>query len=110
MKTPDQMEPLEVAKTAQGRKSVSFSLTPARWQRVLDCATLLRTQRPRSADCPKPQPTISALLDGVATGVVGLVRLDDPHGQVVCIVDGRAVVKAPEARPAVKRPRWWDRD
>lgn len=65
------------------RKMRNYSLSDCRQERVHRLAVAADVRRPGAAG--PVGPTVGALIEGLATGVLGIVRMDDPARRVICV-------------------------
>lgn len=97
MTEPGATEPLIVPR-AKVRLVRHYSLCNPRWEKLEQLAAAANVRRPGMGRFP----SIGALLEALATGGLGVVRMDDPERRIICLKP-RGV-----ARPDPRDPGAWD--
>jgi hypothetical protein len=78
---PEPIEkPLLVPRTSV-RVLKHHAMASSRWDALTFLASLVNVRRPGDGSTPR-RPTDGALLEGIATGRIGVVRMDDPERRV----------------------------
>lgn len=76
-------EPLILPRT-EVRHTRHYSLNNKRWEKLEELATAANVRRPGVGSMPL-KPSVGALLEALATGGIGIVRVDDPERRVMVI-------------------------
>lgn len=87
------MDPLIIPRT-QVRHVRHHSLCNQRWSKLEHLAAAANVRRPGVGSMPM-KPSIGALLEALATGQIGIVRMDDPERRVISLAE----------KPQSQRPR-----
>lgn len=96
-------EPLIVPRT-KVRHVRHYSLCNKRWEKLEELAAAANVRRPGVGTLPL-KPSIGALLEALATGGIGIVRMDDAERRVLVIE--REKPKG-VAQPDPRDPGAWD--
>jgi hypothetical protein len=101
-------EPLIMPRT-QVRHVRHHSLCNSRWAKLERLAGEANVRRPGAGATPA-KPSIGALLEALATGQIGIVRMDDPERRVLVVKTRRAVPCVAAPQPDPRCPGDWDQD
>lgn len=96
-------DPLIVPRT-RVRHVRHYSLCNSRWAKLEQLAAGVNVRRPGEGATPL-KPSIGALLEALATGGLGVVRMDDPERRIIGA--GTDKPRGP-ARPDPRDPGAWD--
>lgn len=86
--------PLVIERSRKGLEPKPLSLTPSRWARLKRLAVRLNVRRRGESGAALPSG-IGALLEGLATGRLGVVRMDDAARRVLTAVQDAEPARDP---------------